>query len=357
MSRGRLRGPIVRWVTYTIFGAALIGFPLAAQMQNQAVGIGFTNPILAPALPSAAPGSVMTLFTPVLDVPDAVAAQMPLPRSLSGVVVLARVVGAVDSTGYPQSLPILRVQRMRRIDFIGVGGTLCAVKDDITCSHTEITVQIPTEHVCEQPEAEFRGCADPSQFGGYPPLLILNVQANGVTGPDLPVRVGLAAVHLLRACDSIFGVKPIPHSCAPLVTHADGTLIDEAHPASTGEVITLYAVGLGSNVPTGEAATAPTPPVGLTGRVVTFSSRVVIRDSTSGAVATPLADTVVLAEYVGHVVGTVGLFQINVQVPPPLIGFSGAKLYACAGFEGSGTNTDVSLSVPGIESLRICVRE
>lgn len=357
MSRSRLRGPIARWVTYTIFGAALAGFPLAAQMQNQAVGIGFTNPTLAPALPDVAPGSVVTLFTPDLGVPDAVSAQLPLPRSLSGVVVLARVVGAVDSTGYPQSLPVLRVQRMRRIDFFGAGGTLCATKDNITCSHSEITVQIPTEHVCEQPEAEFRGCADPSQFGGYPPLLILNVQANGVTGPDLPVRMGLAAIHLLRACDSIFGVKPIPYSCAPLITHADGTLIDEAHPARTGEVITLYAVGLGSNVPTGEAATAPTPPLGLVGSIVTFSSRVVIRDSTSGAVGTPLADTLVRAEYVGHVVGAVGLFQINVQVPPPLIGLNGAKLYACAGFEGSGVNTSVSLGPGGAEALSICVRE
>ena len=45
-----------------------------------------------------------------------------------------------------------------------------------------------------------------------------------------------------------------------LATHADGSLITQSSPASPGEVVVIYAVGLGHTVPDtylGQVATSP----------------------------------------------------------------------------------------------------
>src|SRR4051812_6131300 len=92
-------------------GAALIlaitASAVFAQAQNQIVNVGFTAPFGYVSLPRVAPGGVLTLFTTGIEAPDTVAAQTPLPNSLWGVAVRARVMGATDTRGYPESLPIL----------------------------------------------------------------------------------------------------------------------------------------------------------------------------------------------------------------------------------------------------------
>jgi uncharacterized protein (TIGR03437 family) len=329
---------------------------LPAQTRNQVANVGFTSTSVAPDLPTAALGTVLTLFISDLGVPDAVATDTPLPRSLSGVVVAARVVGAIDTTGYPRSLPILRVDTVHRTNFFDGGGPPCTPADNLGCSYTAVTVQIPTERVCAQPNgAPPRNCTDPSQFQDLPPLLVLNVESNGYTGPDLSVRVVLASPHLLSSCDSIFG--PQSTGCAALVSHVDGSLVDVNHPARFGETIILYAVGLGSGVPTGQATKDPMPPASFCCASVTFTSMMSLNDSVAGHPWGIQTDTLIRPDYVGLVPGYVGLFQINVRVPPPFnSGSVPASLFRCSSDLGAATNTSIILGT-GSNSIAICVQE
>jgi hypothetical protein len=227
-----------RWAAL-VLGVASSG--VLAYGQNQVVSVGFGG---YANLPTVALGGILTLVTTALGVPDAVATQIPLPTSLSGVSVLARVMGAKDTTGYPASLPILRVYTSNALQM--PDGVYCpTVPNSVYCSNSQITVEIPTEAVC----APGSGSGPPetctvSFYHDLPPLLVLNVSVNGVTGPDLPLQVQLSAPHLLNSCDSIFGPQ-LSSTCHPLVTHADGTLVSSSSPARVGETITLYAVGLG----------------------------------------------------------------------------------------------------------------
>ena|SRR5579872_4119839 len=80
-----------------------------------------------------------------------------------------------------------------------------------------------------------------------PDEAILNVKANGVSGPDFTVQVSGEAPHLLNSCDTIFGGGPIlsGSGCNPVITHADGTVVSYASPAKVGERVVVYALGLG----------------------------------------------------------------------------------------------------------------
>ena len=285
--------------------------------QNQIVSIGHKAPVSFPYPYSAAvaAGDVVTLFTTAIDVPDAVATQTPLPTTLSGVSVLVRVIGALDTRGYPTSLPILRITRVN----MDPNGT-CKTSPNTTvfCSHSEITVQIPTEGVCATPGPVTpppcaANTANPP-FIDYPPLLILNVKANGVTGPDLPVAHS-GAPHIIESCDAMFGTQPF-NSCHPLLTHADGALVSAAAPAHVGETITIYATGLGyspGGPPTGTATAKPgsiQPVDGLVG--FTYAYPLEGYGTNVGA----QTSTLVTPEWVGYTGGYVGLFQTNVRVPP-----------------------------------------
>ena len=224
---------------------------LQAQTQNQITDIGFNGSLFwTPGYSAASPGQLVTLFATPLGVPDAVATTIPLPTSLSGVSVLARVIGASDASDYPTSLPILRIDHIAPAQL--PGGALCpAGPDSAFCSAAAITVQIPTERVCYESPASVSAGAHPCAAKPYvllPPLVVLNVKANGITGPDLPMRVDLPNPHLLSSCDSIFGPQS-SSTCHPLITHADGTVVSSDNPARIGEGLTLYAVGLNGLTP------------------------------------------------------------------------------------------------------------
>src|SRR6266545_3148738 len=94
-----------------ILAAAIACCSALAQSPNQIVSTGFGASFDSLILPTVSPGSIVTLFTTAIDAPDAVATQMPPSNSLSGVRVMARVVGAADTRGYPESLRIFSIYR------------------------------------------------------------------------------------------------------------------------------------------------------------------------------------------------------------------------------------------------------
>lgn len=321
---------------------------MLAQTQNLVVSAGFNDAYYA--LPAVASGEILTLFTTALNVPDVVATQIPLPNSLSGVSVLAHVIGAADTTGYPTSLPILRVYTQNALQM--PDGVFCPTNpNSVLCSQTQITVEIPTEGVCVQIPGRPPVSCLTLPFSDLPPLLVLNVKANGVTGPDLPVRVEVVAAHFLSSCDLTFG--PSVGYCGPLVTHADGTLVNKSSPARVGEIITLYAVGLGFPGPGYAPPTgyAPSKPVQLPADygTVVFDYLVAPTTLSPNAEILTTPKTTVQADWVGLIPGYVGLNQINVKVPP-----MPAQPYPCS----AGWNTQLSplqfTATAG--TLKICVQ-
>ena len=275
------RALMARW---TALAVAIVSGPFAGA-QSAIVGFGY-----APNAPSTAPGAIVALVvSPAMNVPDSIATSYPLPKELSGVSVLVRVVGAKDATGYPSSLSILRID-----------------------SGSTITAQIPLARVCA-PIGGPEQC--PPGGNDLPPGLVLNVKVNGTVGPDLPVGVIADASHLLNSCDLILG-RPFP-PCHPLITHADGTLVNAGSPATVGETITLYVVGVGVGggdppadnpilIPNNRCASIhflydyPLPSAGLP----------------TGASAYAQSTTYLPPDYCGVVPGYVGLYQFNVKVPP-----------------------------------------
>ena len=129
-----------------------------------------------------------------------------------------------------------------------------------------------------------------------------------------------------------------------MITHASGTPVSTGAPARPGEVITLYAVGLGptqNGTKTGQAAVAPDPVV-----TVPYLSFGFWIDTPAPAGPAPSTLTesgqIGPAGYAGLVRGYVGLYQINVRLPSALpTGF-----HVCQGF--ADTNLRIFLgSGPG----------
>ena len=298
----------------------LLCHALLAQAPNQIVSIGYKPP----AYPDVAQGQVITLYAAALNVPDAAAQQLPLPTSLSGVSVAVRVVGALDASKYPTLLGILRIQSVP----CGVGTVSSVAGTGLICPITQITVQIPNDGVC----APTSGASCGPQYLNLPPLLVLDVKANGVTGPDLPMGVSLGMDHLLNSCDSLYGSTD---GCHPLVTHSDGTLVSSDSPARVGETIVIYAEGLGLHASAAlqegmiVSYRQPTPP----GYPTTIYSTV---------------DHLIQPDYVGSSggYGTL-LYQINLVVPP-----MPAQTYPCQ----TATDINTIISDPDQSYVAICVR-
>src|SRR5579872_4886879 len=288
--------------------AALPGF--MAQGANEIVGSGYTGPYM----PGVSPGDVITLFTLPINVPDEVALQTPLPTSLSGVSVSVRATHplAVDTSAYPSSLPIFRIQSVKNSDII---------------PHTSITVQIPTDTVT----INYQGRVEPV----FPDQLILNVKANGVSGPDFTIQVNEGAPHLLNSCDTVFGgVGPTLSGagCNPVVTHADGTMVSYTSPAKVGEIIVAYALGLG--------------PFAAPDALIYFTY--ILDPPPQSSLESMTARYLLNPVYVGLVQGYVGLFQINITIPA-----MPAQTHVCQ----NTADANATIQDPGApnESSRICV--
>jgi uncharacterized protein (TIGR03437 family) len=176
---------------------------------------------------------------------------------------------------------------------------------------------------------------------------VLNVKANGVTGPDLPLRVQEFASHFLNSCDSISG--PQSGGCHALVTHADGTFVSNANPAKVGEKITLYAVGLDRVpaflAPTGYPLRAPVEAV-FTGLVLSYTV------AATGPSGNPQVVTkrliVIQPDWVGFTPGFIGLGQINFTVPS-----IPDKLSACSDYG----NIALSSTNQTAGTVYICVQQ
>lgn len=238
-----------------------------------------SNTIVGPALP-VAPGSIVNLTvvgvgakltTPVT------ASGFPLPTTLAGISVMLQQRGGTQSI----PAPLLAVTPLSSCPN--------APPANETCSrYTQVTIQIPFELDVSQQGSSFQG---------------LVVTENGASGGALEV----------------FGV---PYQIQTLaVTHADGTIANWQNPAKSGEVLVLYALGLGATTPpaaTGQPSPIPAPATQFT-PALGFDYRPNAPPTLpycSPASQCPKTYPV----FSGLTPGYAGLYQLNFVVPAPPAG-------------------------------------
>jgi len=120
----------------------------------------------------------------------------------------------------------------------------------------------------------------------------VRVVREGVTGPEVTVA-------LVYGAPALFDIG----TGFAITTHADGTLLTDASPGQPGEIVVVYATGLGATEPNPEAGEIPESAAPLQWLAS-------LSISLQGAV---LPST--LLKYAGATPGCVGLYQLNIQLP------------------------------------------
>jgi uncharacterized protein (TIGR03437 family) len=211
------------------------------------------------------------------------------------------------------------------------GGVFCGTV-------TAITIQIPYDLQIPTPT-----------FGS--PGTGLFVTQNGVAGNGITLNPLFDQVHILTNCDTVIGgAGPSSGRCPWEVTHANGSLVSSTNPASGGEILTAYAVGLGATnpaAPTGQAVTQPTPTAETLRMGFNFQA-----DAPPSA--PPYPSLLPPPLYTGLTPGYPGLYQINfvvASIPP--------GLPPCGSHQGTTfVNTNLTVSVGGLNSFdgaELCV--
>lgn len=256
------------------------------------------------------------------------------PGQLISVFITGDGQGSISATVQGLTAPVLETRPASGCQ----SGTICS-------NLTAVTIQIPYEL---QPACAF---TNPACLLVLPTPLVVTV--NGVAGAPIELAPQADRVHILTACDTVVpgesGTEPAGLPCAPLVTHADGSMVTQGSPAQGGEEIVAYAVGLGLTTPavkTGQAATAATP------TYETFYLDFNFRPNslaTKPMLPAGFGPTPPIPVYAGLVPGFAGLYQINLIVPPPPVGTQ-----ACSG----DVLSNLTVSVSGLFSFDgagICV--
>lgn len=135
----------------------------------------------------------------------------------------------------------------------------------------------------------------------------LRVLTNGKTGPDVPIDIA-------ESSPGMFQMTP----SAVIATRPDGSLITPEAPAIPGEVLVIYAAGLGATQPAVTGLSIPASAASISARA---QFAVLLNDA-------PIPDDHIL--YAGLTPGFAGLYQINCRLP-----------------EGTPPNPEIRLRLPG----------
>jgi uncharacterized protein (TIGR03437 family) len=288
-----------------LFGALLLFSPGAfAQTANTVFGAGYTSPVPI----NAAPGQVLNLMVAGIGAgltQRVTAPGTPLPTVLAGISV------QLTQTSSPQSVavPIMAISPMPTCPAgASIGSAPCG-------RYTVVTVEMPFELVpaC-QPQLQVCPSATPLAV-----IAQLVVSENGVAGGAITVNPVADQIHIANLCD-LDASSGAGCANTPLIAHADGTLVSAANPATAGEEIVIYALGLGTTkpaVPTGQATPVPAP-LTTAGDLLSYNFQ--LNAPPSKGLPAPLAACAVNSclqppVFAGLSPGSVGLYQLNFVVP------------------------------------------
>lgn len=189
----------------------------------------------------------------------------------------------------------------------------------------------------------------------------LVVSEGGVPGNVINLSPVLTQVHVVNRCD-INLTSTLACNPAPMVVHADGSLVSAVKPAEAGEEVAMYAVGLGApTVPVDTGGKTPSEaPATAASFLLNFDyrvnapplSRVEIPPSCSDLPDCPIVHPL----FTGLTPGFAGLYQINFIVPPPPPGTPACEASIAPGGIGALSNLTVSLiSNTSFDGAPICV--
>jgi uncharacterized protein (TIGR03437 family) len=244
-----------------------------------AVILGADSEVAGPAPLLLAPGQVVTFWVTGLKstpVNGATATSTPFPTMLAGISATM-----AQKTSEPKLPPV---------PIISVTPTQAACVVAQPCSEViGVTVQIPYEL---QPNAlpSCGGCTDFAQ-------IFISDGTNRTTS---------------------LGISPVPARVHVLgITHADGSLVTRSNPALVGEVIVMYASGLGwplaaSSVLALKTGDVTPSPAATVAGALSYDYRV----NTSPSKAQIAAPDPYI-QFIGMSPGSVGLYNVNFVVPPP----------------------------------------
>jgi uncharacterized protein (TIGR03437 family) len=220
---------------------------------------------------------------------------------------------------------------------------------------TAVTVQIPYELIPVCPL-----CASPFIQSAQ-----VTVSGNGHTA-TVAVNALADQVHVLSSCDIVMSPKSsIPPGkdgtglpCPPIVTHADGTMVNATSPASPGEELTAWTTGLGATNPpatTGQAATKPLPTAQTLGIQYNYTVNALATKPRPAFVPAPTLAPV----FSGLAPGYVGLYQINFIVPPqPPNGIAQCSAPGTVAPGGNAVQSNLTVSFGGgfsFDGAGICI--
>jgi uncharacterized protein (TIGR03437 family) len=256
------------------------------------------------------------------------ASTVPLPPTLDGISV------TLNQGTASYAAPIFRIQQT----------SVCAAATNSSpdCFITSITIQVPFEIVAQ----------------GFPVVpLSATVSENGgsTLSQSFSLTPQIDAIHVATSCDSIQGAAPVADQiCTPMVTHADGSQVSVNSPASAGETVEIYAVGLGvtqPSVPTGRASPSPAAMPNNSNLMIGFN----YLPNALPTIPNPHQTSTSPAQGPGPqpfawlTPGFVGLYQLNVAIPAPPAGLLPClnKIYS-----------NLTINIEGAASLdgaQICV--
>lgn len=290
------------------------------------VGAGYVNPIPV----RAAPGQVVTFYltglSTVLPPPARAerAPTVPLPTVLAGIS------ATITQSGPGTSLPV----PLFSVEQINTCSDPAALSSD--CMLTAVTLQVPFELKPRNPLL-----MAPIDLIGTTEIVFAE---NGAPSRAYRLSSVMDSLHVLTNCGNAraddYGGLP----CQSLVTHADGSLVyPSGPPARPGEEVVIYLYGVGSTAPavkTGDAS-----PLGALAAQV----RIDLDFRPNAGPSRPSTAPRYQPSYVGLSPGSVGLYQVNFQVPQPPDGTP-----PC----GNGVDSNLTVTVQGFQSYdaaRLCV--
>ncbi len=298
--------------------------PGACLIAQTLVGAGYT----APAPVSVAPGQIVTFYVAGLS-------------SLTGITATLQQAGSV-------AVPIQSMQP------ISMCPDATASAQGGCATLAAITVQIPYELMLY---GLINVVGVPCPPCAYPTRVFIS--QNGQAATTIEVFPVSDEVHVLTACDAALGsstTAPLPGlPCAPLVTHADGTLVSVYSPANVGEEVIAWVFGLGqTNPPTATGQPAKTAPTAETFNL-DFNYQVnalPTKPFTGDPDRVPLVPL-----FAGLAPGYVGLYQVNFIVPPaPPNGIPQCTIPGpFTGPNDAQSNLTVSIGGRSFDGAGICV--
>jgi uncharacterized protein (TIGR03437 family) len=308
----------------TIRIALIFAFAATGLVTGQTlIGVGYQDPTVVRVAPGQVVPLLMTGLQTILSGGAVNADHVPLPTSLAGISVTL----SQPPNSYSRNLPIFSIRQFNHCP--------ASVAPTSACLLTAITVQIPFDISVPNPLVV-------SPINDQPGT-VATIFENGNPSKAFVLSPVPDQVHVIQSCD-IGGQTFETGVCYPIVTHLDGTLVlqDLSGPgqvpltkteAHSGEVLTMYAYGLGAVSPAvQEGTTSPVLAAVVTAPVyLQFDYRPNASPSMP-MVGSPRTTTPV---FVGLTPGEVGLYQVNFALPPTPDGTP-----AC------GSDTVASLTAP-----------